>query len=117
MDGIGDILNSLSDDDIGRIKNLAGSILGSEKKEEQEQSTSSFDPEMLKNIMNIMSRINSSAGDDSRSNFILSLKPLLSEKRQAKADEAIKMMRIFDLLPIIKESGLLSGLGGELFGL
>ena len=37
---------------------------------------------------------------------------LLREERQKKVDQAVRMMRLFSLLPILQESGLLKGLLG-----
>ena len=39
-----------------------------------------------------------------------SLKPYLSDKRQSKVDEAIKMLKLVSMLPLLKESGILGGL-------
>ena len=46
-------------------------------------------------------------------NFLMALKPLLKEENQIKADRAIKILKIIEMLPILKESGIL---GGDLFG-
>ena len=48
--------------------------------------------------------------DDDRIRLIEALKPLLSEGRQKKADEAEKMLRLMSALPALKDSGLLNGL-------
>lgn len=39
---------------------------------------------------------------DARSNFLFALKPLLSPKRHHKVDEAVKIMRLFSILPMLK---------------
>ena len=44
--------------------------------------------------------------DDERTRFIAALRPLLSEKRRHRADEALKMMQLFEILPLLKDSGL-----------
>ena len=48
--------------------------------------------------------------DDDRIRFIEALKPLLSENKRRKADEAEKMLRLLTVLPALKDSGLLNGL-------
>lgn len=63
------------------------------------------DMEQLGNIMAIMSKLNGSQDND-RTRLINALKPYLSEKRQAKADNAIKLLKIMELWPLIKESGM-----------
>lgn len=123
MEGINEIIGNLSDDDISRLKNLANDLFGNNSKSElpvpkqqsqdmyKERSKSDptsdmFDPATLKRVMNIVSTLNGEPGSDERAKFIASLKPLLSEKRQQKADEAMKMMHLFEILPALKDSGL-----------
>lgn len=48
--------------------------------------------------------------DDDRIRFIEALKPLLSEHKRQKADEAEKLLRLMTVLPALKDSGLLNGL-------
>lgn len=61
-------------------------------------------------IASIMSKLNAPSKN---TNFLTALKPLLKEENQVKADRAIKILKIMELLPILKESGIL---GGDLFG-
>ena len=106
MDNIADILSSLSADDIENLKATAESIFGSETAEKNEPKEndlfSSFDPSMIQKIMTVMSRMNS---DNSRSDFIKALKPHLSDSRQKKADEAVKILKFFDILPLLQNFG------------
>ena len=60
----------------------------------------------LQAIISIISQLKSSS-DDSRVQLINALKPHLSEERQKRADTAMKILKLLDLLPLIKESGLL----------
>ena len=109
MEGINEIIGNLSDDDISRLKNLANDLFGSGEKMEKpksEISSDMFDPATLKRIMGVVSSLNGEPGSDDRAKFIASLKPLLSDKRQQRADEAVKMMHLFEILPALKESGL-----------
>ena len=42
------------------------------------------------------------------------LRPFFEEPRRKKVDNAIRMMKLMELLPVLQQSGLLSGLlGGE----
>jgi hypothetical protein len=47
---------------------------------------------------------------DNRTALIEALKPMLSEPRRQKADEAIKILRLINLIPLLRDSGLLKGL-------
>ena len=62
-------------------------------------------PQQLTMVMNIMSKLKSEQNDD-RAKLLLALKPHLSAERQKKADNAVKMLKIVSLLPIIKDTGL-----------
>ncbi len=107
---ISELLSSLSEDDIRQLKNAANSILGSEnqqKNENKSDTSNMFDMSMLANISKLSKTISE---DDDRTALIKALKPLLSEPRQQKADEAIKILRLIQLIPILKDSGLLKGL-------
>ncbi|MFQ8951546.1 MAG: hypothetical protein ACLR56_00015 [Oscillospiraceae bacterium] len=48
--------------------------------------------------------------DDSRVQLIYALRPHLSAERQARADTAIRLLKLLDMLPFIKESGILKGI-------
>ncbi len=113
MEGINEIIGNLSDDDIGRLKNLANDLFGNTSKTEPpakgqkaDVSGDMFDPALLNRVMGIVSSLNGSPDSDERARFLASLKPLLSDKRQQRTDEAMKMMHLFEILPALKDSGL-----------
>ena len=45
--------------------------------------------------------------------FLRSLRPLLKEERQHKVDEAIRILHLLSLLPVLQQSGVLQGLLGD----
>lgn len=104
FDDIGSILSSLSDEDMANLSSAAQQLFGNEntgnKKEETSDFFSGIDPQMLAKIMQIMPLLQS-GGDNERTQLICALKPLLSPQRRKKADEAIQLMRLLDVLPII----------------
>lgn len=63
-------------------------------------------------LASLASSLKGFTADDENIRFILALKPLLSPKKQARADGAVKILRLLNMLPLIKQSGLL----GELLG-
>lgn len=118
---ISSILNSLSADDIENIKKAASGFLGgmndskeqpSEKK--QENNSKSFpdglsglgmpDLSQLASLAPILQAFNS---HDDRLDFINALKPLLSEERRHKADEAMKLVKLLSVLPLLRERGIM----------
>ncbi|MBQ7579908.1 MAG: hypothetical protein IJU39_01220 [Clostridia bacterium] len=100
-----DIISSLSREDIDNLKEVAQSVFGTDEKpggSADLPDLSSIDPKMLGKITSVMSMLNKK---DSRVELISALKPFLSSDRQVKADEAMKIIRLFELIPILKEQG------------
>ena len=64
-----------------------------------------LDAAQMAKIISVISRLKS-GGDDSRANLLLALKPHLSAPRREKVDTAIKLLKIIDLLPFLKDSGI-----------
>lgn len=99
-----------------RVRQMAQSLLGSEKTEQEPPNTENPlslltgegmpDAKQLKTIMGIMSKLNSTAGDN-RAELLLALKPHLSEQRRSKVDSAVKILKLIELLPLLKDSGLI----------
>lgn len=104
-DKLSKILND--PDSMEKVRMMAESILGEEEGETQEDpiSETGLDPSTLTKIAGIMKRLNT--GGDNRTALLMSLRPLVSERRQKRVDTAIKLLRLIDLLPYLKESGML----------
>ncbi|MDR1631015.1 MAG: hypothetical protein LBS36_12520 [Oscillospiraceae bacterium] len=47
---------------------------------------------------------------DARCDFLIALKPLLKEEHRDRADQAAKMLRLMNALPMLREGGLFRGL-------
>ncbi|MBR4099831.1 MAG: hypothetical protein IKK55_02450 [Clostridia bacterium] len=97
---------------MNRVREMAESILSKEEKKEEKTDDSVFgipDSNELMNIMSIVSRLNAK-NDDARTNLLSALKPHLSEPKREKVDTAIKILRLLELLPVLKESGVLGKL-------
>lgn len=63
-----------------------------------------FDFAKILKVQEIMSK----ASNDKNAEFLLALKPLLREERQSKVDKAVKMLKLFAVWTVLKDSGLLS---------
>lgn len=108
MENINEILSSLSDEDMENLRAAAENLFSSEEKTEKKESFGFGGMPDLSNILGnarLMSGISSIMGamnkTDSRTRLIEALKPLLSENRRRKADEAMQMMKLFELLPML----------------
>ena len=112
---ISQILSSLSEDDMKNLQELASSIMSGEGQESEaeppKQPTSSLGGIDLNALSGMASLLSAFSGpsDDPRCRLISSLKPMLSSERQQRADEAIKIIKLMDMLPLLKESGIFSG--------
>lgn len=114
MDNINDIISSLSAEDIENLRAAAESFFGSreEKKEEKQEEKKNFssgmpdlnsilgNAQMMAKLSSIMSAMNK---PDHRAELIKALKPLLSEKRRKRADDAMQMLKLFEMLPLLTE--------------
>lgn len=116
MENLNDIIASLTPDDIQSLKETAQAIFGnnndtvSSNTNSQHTDNSSFfdsfnssmfNPDMISNIGRIMSLMNSDSGK--RCRLIEALKPNLSRERQRKADEAMQILKLLELMPMIAE--------------
>lgn len=108
-DKITEILNNPSA--LENIRNMAESMFGNSGNSDEEKSESpadNFIPDVdISKIISVISKIQNSKTDE-RSRLILALKPHLTPKRQEKADRAVKILKLLDILPLLQESGFLN---------
>ncbi len=62
-------------------------------------------------VMRLLSAY-SNTKDGENERLLRALKPMLSDKRQGRVDEAINLMKLIAIYPLVKESGLLGNLLG-----
>lgn len=62
---------------------------------------------MLTKLAPLLSQVNQ---EDDSTRLLYALRPLLGAERQKKVDEALKILQMMRLLPLLKESGVFSGL-------
>ncbi len=106
MVDIESLLSSISDEDMAKIKGIADSLMDkgdSQPKETPKKqdmmSNLPFDADMMKKIMGLMGQFNK---EDYRTRLIQDLKPMLSDERKHKADEAVKFLQLMEVLPLLK---------------
>ena len=106
MIDIENLLSSISDEDMAKIKGIADSLM--EKDNPQPSGTQKkpdvipnlpIDADMMKKIMGLMGQFNK---EDYRTRLIEDLKPMLSDERKQKADEAVKFLQLMEVLPLLK---------------
>ncbi|MBO5912816.1 MAG: hypothetical protein J6Q76_05020 [Clostridia bacterium] len=97
---------------ISKLKGVAENLLGNQSKQNDiptEAASDSFslpDGFDLGKIMGLMS-VFKNQKQDHRSELLIALKPHLSEHRREKVDQAVKLLKIIALLPVLREQGLL----------
>lgn len=116
MDDLSERLAELLNDpeSLERVRSVAENFLGGEKSGNRQAPSSDLnsvlgdsglDPIQITKILSLLSQLKNS-GNDSRSNLLLALKPLLSPPRREKVDTAIKLLKLIDMLPMLRDSGI-----------
>ena len=109
MDNIADILSNLSAQDIENLKETAAALFSQGKQEEPPAKNADLfgslgaDAQMISKISGIMQAMNR---DDSRCDLLRALKPLLKPERQHRVEEAIRLLKIISMLPMLREQNL-----------
>ncbi|MDE5995431.1 MAG: hypothetical protein K2G56_00760 [Eubacterium sp.] len=116
MDNLNDIIASLSSDDINMLKGVASSILGEEasgvennlpaKEPAPQNALSSLgfsgdDFSMIMKAKSMFDRMNKTSNKNT--DLIMALKPHLSPENRNKADTAIRILKMFEILPLLKD--------------
>ncbi len=115
---IGSILNSLSPEDMENIKKVASDFLGSNPVSGAQTSAPQKSiPEIpdlsglgmpdLSQLSSLVPVLQAFNKPDERLQFINALKPLLSQEKRQKADEAMKLVRLVSVLPLLRERGIM----------
>ena len=107
MDDLSGKINELfsNPDSMEMIKNLMGMLGGNggenhEEEKKPPQDDLPFDPSV---ILKIKKAFDLMKKDDPRVTFLLALKPNLSEERCKKVDEAIHLLKLINLLPLLQD--------------
>lgn len=104
------------------LSGLAASLMGGESEEKADAHSDAAPPApppqsaalpllselgapQLGLLMKLGRLLNSNREDD-RTRLLMALRPLLSPDRQGRVDKAVKLIKIAQLLPLLRESGL-----------
>ena len=60
-------------------------------------------------LMSLANALGQSNKNDDNINFLMALKPLLSDEKKPRVDRAVKILRLMNMLPALRESGILGG--------
>ena len=112
-DAIENIINSMSQKDIEDLTAMASQLFSggnsnsssnsnTNPKPEHNNPADGIDFDTITKIASVLGKL-SSQPKDPGCELLTALKPMLSPERRHKADEAIKMMRLISLLPLLKD--------------
>ncbi len=103
MDDLSEKLNSILSDpqSLNRIREMAEGLLG-EQKPAVNDPLGDID---IGKIMNIVGKIKNS-GSSQREKLLLALRPHLKEDRRERVDTAVKILKLIEIAPFLKDSGL-----------
>ncbi len=80
----------------------------SEKQEEpQEDIFGDIDIEAIMKLGELLSNMNNKT--DKNTQLLLALKPHLRPENRQKVDNALKLLKILNILPLLKDSGIIDG--------
>ena len=107
-----DILND--PESMNKVRMMAESLLGDDGEGQKESASNDEENRQsfinsadIGRIMNVIGAYESK-GNDNRAKLLLALKPHLSQKRQEKVDSAIKLLKLIEILPLLKDAGILN---------
>jgi hypothetical protein len=71
-----------------------------------EEALENIDIEQLLGLVEMLSN----PPEDKNIDFLMALKPILSDDRAPKVEKAVKILKMYDIYAKLKESGMLSSL-------
>jgi hypothetical protein len=108
MDDLSEKLSALLSDpeSMERVKAMAEGLLGSSAQKENLSPSPDTGDIDIGAITRVMGLLKQSRKDDSRVKLLMALKPNLSAERQGRVDNAVKILKLLELAPLLKEAGL-----------
>lgn len=105
MDDLSEKLSALLSDPDGmaKIKDMAQNILGGAPQEKSLSTTGDVDVGAIAGMLKLLKQNNK---DDSRIQLLMALRPNLSTEKQGKVDTAIKILKLTELAPLLKDAGI-----------
>ena len=92
------------------LSSLLGALSGGNAPQVTGPSLGGITPQTLSLMTRLGPLLSQANREDDATRLLRALRPLLGEARQKKVDEAIQILQMLRLLPLLKESGVFSGL-------
>ena len=115
MDDLSQTLQGLLKDPstLSQVQGLLQSLSGNAETAPQKPAPPPQKDEMaslLPTLQRLGPLLSCARQEDDTTRFLRALRPLLGEARQKKLDEALKLLNLLRMLPLLKGAGLFSGL-------
>lgn len=88
---------------LGLSNNIPEKPKPPEPKKELSLPTDFLNDDIAKSLFKILPAVKSISGEDDTTRLLNALRPFLSAERQAKLDKAEKMLKLFKILPLLKD--------------
>lgn len=105
---LGELIGSLSKEDLNGLRSAAQQLFSEEEKAPAQPAEPAGFADM-KTFEKLASLSSALRQRDKRTEFLTALRPMLSEPRQKKTDEAIRLLQLMKALETLGASGLLTG--------
>lgn len=112
MDDINRKLEEILNDpeSMNKVREMAQNLLGEDSADDAENGAAKtdgigFDGADVARIMGIIGKLENRENDN-RTKLLLALKPHLTAKRSQKVDSAVKLLKLIEALPLLKEAGI-----------
>ena len=111
MDDLNSKLESILNDpdSMEKVRQMAQSLFSGDDTDavnsEDGDTQNPFEAADIGRIMSIISKLEGRA-DDNRTKLLLALKPHLTDRRRGKVDSAIKLLKLVEALPLLKQAGI-----------
>ncbi len=93
------------------LSSLLGALAGSQPAGNPSTTAlAGLTPQTLSLVSRLGPLLSQAGQEDDATRLLRALRPLLGHARQKKVDEAIRILQMLRLLPLLKESGVFSGL-------
>ena len=88
---------------MSRVRNMAEQLLSDSQAKPQETP----DGIDVAKLMSVVSKLKQS-GNTEREKLLLALRPHLKDERRQRLDTAVKILKLIELAPLLKDSGILN---------
>ncbi len=112
MDDLSSMLSGLlsSPEGMEQLKSMARALLGNQNpssvsENKAESLLPNVSPGEIAGMIKMMNALKQD-NQDSRANLLMSIRPHLSEHRQKRVDDAVKILKLIQILPLVKDLGL-----------